>query len=836
MLLNYLKLSLRLLARNPFFTGINVVGLAIGFASFYALWEYSIAELKSDQYHRDSERIARIGANWNWTDDGGKTWGHLTFGFAKSSVLPAAKEEFSEVEATLRLLNQENFIPALVSHDNTIVISFADQNGHQRAFKEEKIAYADSNLFNFFTIPLVYGQPEHVLSEPNYVVLSQSTATRYFGKKDPTGELLKMNGTTTLKVSGVFEDLPHYTHLNFRLVISNAALINKWNTESSSGPVISYLKLNHKNFKSFEAKINRRVNDYWATDLRRDPHVKMDMYVQALAEIPFSQSFSGDNFYPKSKPFLFTLALIALSVLVMAWVNYINLSVTRTSRRFKEIATRKVSGAKASDMISQFVTEAFVTNVLALGLAITLIQIVRAPASFLFNIQIANLSSLSFISLTIFSSIIIVGILLSGLYPAIVSMTYQPRVLFNLRFVQTSTRLIPSLLTTSQLAVAIILIMLGFTVSFQLNHILSMDTGINHNQTIIIESPVVKSDHYETLLSSFKKEISKITNVLSVTTSSFLVNRTAGPDFNVKNPGSDLHFGMDPNSVDEDFITFYDLKMLAGRTFIKDDNPESVIISRFAARRLGFKSAEEAVGAKINLEVDLSTYWREAVVIGVFENFRNQSFLNMSESSTESNVEGRGVILVSKSQSYDKNYFAHDKISVRVSPQNMEETIGLIQTKFSALFPDMVFTWYFLDQKINEVYGNEKIARNQIVLFTALALIVACLGLLAMISNKVVEKTKEIGIRKVLGAQLHQIAMVLLNATVKQTIMATIVGIPIAYYLTQLYLEKYSERISLQWWHFTIPILILVVIMFSTIASILWKAARNNPVEALKCE
>ena len=192
-------------------------------------------------------------------------------------------------------------------------------------------------------------------------------------------------------------------------------------------------------------------------------------------------------------------------------------------------------------------------------------------------------------------------------------------------------------------------------------------------------------------------------------------------------------------------------------------------------------------------------------MIGVFENFRNQSFLNMSESSTESNVDGRGAVLVYKGQSFDKNFFVHDKISVRVSPQNMEETIGFIQTKFAALFPDMVFTWYFLDQKINEVYGNEKIARNQIVLFTALALIVACLGLLAMISNNVVEKTKEIGIRKVLGAQLHQIAKVLLNATVKQTIMATIVGIPIAYYLTQLYLEKYSERISLQWWHFAIP-------------------------------
>ena len=252
MLLNYLRLSFRLLARNPFFTGINVIGLAIGFASFYALWEYSIAELKSDQYHEDSERIARVGAHWNWTDDGGKTWGHLTFGFAKSSILPVVKDEFPEVESTLRLLNQENFTRSLVNHEKAIVISFADQSGQKRVFKEEKIAYADSNLFNFFTIPLVYGQPEQVLNEPNFVILSRTTAVKYFGKNDPTGELLKLNDTTTLKVSGVYEDLPHHTHLNFRMVISNAGLINKWNTESSSGPVICYVKLNHKNFKTFE--------------------------------------------------------------------------------------------------------------------------------------------------------------------------------------------------------------------------------------------------------------------------------------------------------------------------------------------------------------------------------------------------------------------------------------------------------------------------------------------------------------------------------------------------------------------------------------------------------
>lgn len=220
----------------------------------------------------------------------------------------------------------------------------------------------------------------------------------------------------------------------------------------------------------------------------------------------------------------------------------------------------------------------------------------------------------------------------------------------------------------------------------------------------------------------------------------------------------------------------------------------------------------------------------------MFEDFRNWSFLNMNQSASEANNQGRGIVLLYRDQLVDESAFIPEKISVRISPQNFEETLSAIQTLFEQQFPGNVFTWYFLDEKMNEVYANEKVARNQIVLFTALALFIACLGLLGMITNKAVEKTKEIGIRKVLGADLYQIAQILLNTTVKQVIIATVIGIPVAYYLSQQYLEKFSERISLQWWHFTLPVVILVVIMFATIASVLWKAARSNPVEALKYE
>ena len=835
MLLNYIKLSFRLLVRNPFFTAINVVGLAIGFASFYALWEYSTTELKADQYHKDADRIARICINWRWTDDGGQTWGHLVLGTISPNIINRVREDFPDVESSLRILNQAGFTSELVNHGPKILITIESKQGQPRIFKEENVVYADPNLFTFFTIPLIYGQPDQVLKEANHVVLSRSIAEKYFGKIDPTGELLKMNDSTTLMVSGVYEDLPHYSHLNFQLVISNVEFQTKWNVPIFSR-ILSYVKLNNNDFNDFENKLNGKANEYGAEALRAFPNAKLDMFVQKLEQIPFSQNFIGDDFYPKSKAFLLTLAFIALSVLAMAWVNYINLSVTRTTRRFKEIATRKVSGAGAIDMVLQFVTESLMTNALAITLAFTLIQIIRKPFSMLFNIQIDEFSSLSPESIIIFLAIIVSGILLSGLYPAIISMAHQPRALFNLKSSASGRRFIPSLLTVSQLAVAIIFILLGFTVSDQLNHVLNMNTGINKSEVVVIDAPVIKPANYNQILNSLKKQISNNSNVSAITSSrSDVTDRKDLEGPVTRRIGADLSFGMDGNTVDEGYIAFYGLKLLAGRNFIQDDQPDAVMISRFAAVRLGFKSPEDAVGSKINLALNVGN-WKDAEVIGVFENFRIESFFNMSQSSSEATDEGRGFIFMYKSQYFADAFSNAEKISVRVSSQNFDEAMASMKTLFEQQFPGNAFTWYFLDEHASQIYFHEKAARNQIVLFTGLAIIIACLGLLGMISNKVVEKTKEIGIRKVLGAEMSQVAQILLNTTAKQIVIATVIGIPVAYYLTQQYLQKYSERIALQWWHFTLPVLILIVIMFFTVASVLWKAARSNPVEALKYE
>jgi putative ABC transport system permease protein len=282
-------------------------------------------------------------------------------------------------------------------------------------------------------------------------------------------------------------------------------------------------------------------------------------------------------------------------------------------------------------------------------------------------------------------------------------------------------------------------------------------------------------------------------------------------------------------------VTLFDLKLIAGRNFIKDDDPTAIIISREAARKLAFRSVDEAVGSQVLAAPNANaTFADVCTIVGVFENYRTASFLVGSNS--QQTWEGRGTILLNEGKFLFSNY-PPGAISVRLAgDQPVRETVACIEKVFTEHFPGSEFSWSFLSDKLAAIYSQEKTARNQLILFTGLAIFIACLGLLGMITDKVVEKTKEIGIRKVLGAKMTHIARMLLGNTTKQIAIASLVGIPIAFYLIQQYLMKFTERIELQWWHYASPIALLMIILLATVASVLWKAAKSNPVEALKCE
>jgi putative ABC transport system permease protein len=819
MFFNYFKLSFRVLARNPFFTFINVTGLAIGFTSFFCLFEFAQSELKADQYHQDSERIARVGYNWRWSHDQGQTWGHMKFGGGPAYWFPEIAKAYPEVESFVRLRMAGDLV---FSPDN---------DADQKSFTEKKVVLVDSNFFDFFTVPLIHGEVRKVLKRPGSIVLSRAMAMKYFGKENPVGETISvLNDGSTFQVSGVYETLPHNTHLDFDFIIAE----NQDNYNANPTAIYhTYVKLAGADFEAFENLLNLKKKYFFERLVNNRPLRDPDFYVQPLHEIAFSSFYSGDWFVPKSKTILMTLAVIGLSVLAMAWANYVNLAVTRTRRRFKEIAARRVSGARLTDMTTQFMIEAAVVNIMAITLALTLLQVIGTPLSTLFGIHVATLNSLSTTSTMLLITVAIAGILATGIYPAIISFGVNLQDLFRKNSIPSGRRTLPNMLTTGQLIAAITFILLSSTILWQLDYILSMNTGFRREGIISMDAPVLKPDNYRQILGTLKKELDRLPDVALATVSTHAIDKGRNAAF--KKIGADNSMAADALEVDEDFVTLFDIKVIAGRNFVKDDNPTAVLISREAAKKLGFYSIEEAVGSKVMAAPNASApFADECTILGVFENYRSASFL--SGSNSQQTWEGRGTVLMNEGKVLFSNY-PPGTISVQLEGrQPTRETIGQIEKIFVQHFPGSALSWSFLNDKLAVPYDQEKTARNQLVLFTALAIFIACLGLLGMITDKVVEKTKEIGIRKVLGAELTHIARILLGNTAKQIAIASAIGIPIAFYLIQQYLTKFTERIELQWWHYASPIALLVIILLATVASVLWKAAKRNPVDALKYE
>ncbi len=828
MLLNYLKLSLRLLARNPFFTFINVLGLAVGFASFFILWQHATTELNSDQFLKDADRIVRLNLNWQWTDDG-KTWGMNTFGATRFFQAPRFQNDFPEVESFSRFFQQPDFNEDLVGHGNRVVVALDNKNVGEELFEETKVIYADPNFFDFFGLPLLKGSPTMLLSESHSVALSESTAIKYFGYQEPLGRLLMVNDTILLKVTGVFRDLPHNTHLAFDLVISDVGLTDHWQ-ERHYPLVATYLKLyQHSQVASFGERVNTYRDEYWASELKRS-NFKVDFVSQPVTDLSFNpQYWYVYNYIPKSRSQLILFRVIAVLILVMAWVNYVNLAVSRMMKRMTEVATRKMSGALSFDFAKQFLIEAGVTNIIALLLALTVQQLARVPAMTNLQIYVPEFNAISSGTWILFGGIALFGIGVTGAYPAVMSMTYNPRTLLIRSKGTPREKGLPKFLVTFQYTAGMILILWTFVVYLQLNFILYKDVGLNRDQIVIIDAPMNVDSNYANSFSYFTNEVRNIAGVSGVTSSYTIIGDSKDELFwvnNIRQP--DLTATSTNGGVDENFIPFYGIRMIAGRNFLPSDKDDAIIVSRHAAFRLGFNKAEEAVGNQVKVRNG-----RLVHVIGVIEDYRFKSLANLDWSDSE-NVNGQGICLVYKNHLID--WYTPRKLSVKVEGDQHERVLARIKERYDRVFTGNVFNWFFLDDHINRFYENERVNRNQIIMFTLLAIGISCLGILGMMKLNVEAKTKEIGIRKVLGAGMKSIINHLLKDVTLPVAVATGIALPVSYYLTRQYFERYLEKIDLQWWHFALPVTILVLLMLAAVASVVWKAAKSNPVDALKNE
>lgn len=842
LLLHYFRLSLRLLLRNPFVSVVNVFGLSVAFGVFLVLWQYAESELEGDRFHKDHERIFRL--YFDFYHNTGTGWSHYVCAALPPVVSSMIGQHIPAVDKTTRILHQNNFeeirwsklqsdTAAWLEMNPAVTFSVMSTSGERRSFVEKNTAYADPNLFEFFTIPLLKGHPESVLSTADAIVLSASAAQKYFGNTDPLGQAMYENDTTSFTVTGVFEDLPSNTHLSFDILRSTLRISHAIeNIDPFQRSCFNYIMLKPgSTLSEVESRINRWQKERWRFE--EWPGATLDVRFQPLQDASF-QVLDNDVHVPEARYMLLILKGLAIAVFVIGWINYLNLGIVAQARRLKEFGARKAAGAHVYDVVAQLTCESAVVGALSVLLALTWIQLLKAPLAVTFKMQLPEWYAVNGSAGLILVAMITFGTLVAGVYPALLlSKTNVHRMLNQVMHLPGRNRIVQGS-TFVQFVSAIALIILSYTVFKQVDYITKDSWGLQRDNVLVIDLPEDHAADLSDRITSLKHRLLATPGIRDVTLS------TVVPGDMLENAvalrlGQEREFLNVPRSdggVDERFIKFYGLSLVAGRNFLPEHPADraSVLVSRRVVRTFGLEP-EDAVGKTIFVE---KYPWRPlaqpATIIGVIED-RRYTPLYPQSSTANANA---GTILTYGNYLFSKNRPL--KMPVRIDRSKMDELAKVLEDEFRKSFPHSLFHWYFLEDHMNLHYSREETTRNQIALFMVVAIAIACLGLLGMISGKVLEKTKEIGIRRVLGARTQDVSMVLVKPTLRQMALAVGAGVPLSYYLVNEYLSRFTQHVTLMWWDYVFPISLLLIVMVITVLWHLIRSAAMKPVDCLRYE
>jgi putative ABC transport system permease protein len=806
MIRNILLVTYRNLVKNKIYTFINVTGLALGMAAFILITAFVNFEMSFDRSHPDAANIYRVESQFYRGHELTDSWPTSTNGYA-----PAMKANFPEIASYARIswANSER----VVKYENT-------------KYREEHVCFADSNFFSFFAYPLVKGDPLTVLKEVNTIAISQSAAKKYFGNADAIGKFLDVSTLGDkyhCMVTGVFKDIPANSTMQFSFLISwstsSKFIQNFWYQHES----YTFVKLNPgAHVQSVEAKFPALAERYKTGPSLKE--LKWTVKLIPLTEIhlnpakPYEIEVKGNRFAVNF------LNIMAFIILLIACINYINLATTKSVDRAREVGIRKVSGAHASQLILQFLTESFIINIVAL--LVSIILVLGARYGLLHYLYDSNTYGLLFNSdlLLKVSGVFLGSILLSGIYPALILARLKPIVVLKGRFAfSKSGILLRRGMVAFQFMASVLLIAGTFAVYRQIVYMNSQNTGVNINQTIVIKTPV-NTSNYAQKINSFKNTLLAFSGVKAVTLSGaipgrevrwFLANRRFGAPKSEERTYEML-------KVDHDFMQAYGMQLIAGRAFDKSRPADSigVVLNESAVKQFGFSSPEEAIGKKVWLET-VDNHPDE--VIGVIKDYHQQS---LQQKYTP-------VILF---MDPTLSWIPADYFSVKVSQNNMAQMVDNIKTTWNNNFPESSFDFFFLDDFYNRQYKQETQFGHVFTLFSSLAIFIACIGLFGLTAYSAARRTKEIGVRKVLGASVQSIISLLTWDVVKLILISSLFALPVAYIFINQWLNHYAFKVTLTWWQFALPVFALVVIAIGTTFYLTFRAALTNPTSSLRNE
>ena len=817
MLKSFLQIALRNFTKRKGYSILNLLGLTIGITCCLLIFKYVAYERSYDNYNKNAARIFRV-QEFDYQN------GHLSSIWAPTSpaVGPTLKREFPEIEKFCRLIQQGFQL------DNPL---------NNTRFHEEKCYMADNAALEIHQMPLIKGNTATALDGVFKVVLSEKTAEKYFGHDNPIGKTLiyeNNGGRQPLEVTGVFANLPANSHLVIDLLVSyptwrhyigdDPPAKDYTETAWSWNDYYTYIELKPgADWKALQAKlpdfINRHynslpehksTNDY--NTLQLFPLTDIHLYSHYGEEA----EANGDG---NSVTFLF---MIAFFIAAIAWINYINLATARSLERAREVGVRKVLGALRTDLIRQFLVESLLLNgfalILAIGIAWTLSPLFDKLTGR--NIQTPALLPLTYWQY--FAALFITGTLLSGLYPAFVLSRYNPvTVLKGLFKNSTGGQFLRKGLIVGQFTASILLIAGTLIVYNQVHYMRSRTLGINIDQTLIVNGVFsLKDSVFTDAWPVFKQDLLSRKDILGITGTSDVPGTeiTWSTDWQRLKDNAKRNHTLRHLDVDYDYFKVYGLKMIAGRTFSKDfpTDKKGVILNESAIKELGYAKPEDALGELLHANQGIID---TVHVIGVAADFHQEG---MQKAITP-------LALVMRQPT--PNFY-----SIRINTANTPQTIAAVKTVWQRHFPSDPFRYFFLDEYFNKQYAENERFGAVFGLFAGLAIIIACLGLLGLSAYNVIQRTKEIGIRKVLGASTQNLLLILSKDFLLLVGVAFVIAVPITWWAMNSWLREFAYRIQIGWTTFAIAGVIAGTIALATVGLQSLKATLANPVKSLRTE
>ena len=798
---NYILAFFRQASRNKVFTILNLLGLSVGMAAFMLLLQFVVYENSFDEFHTDSDNIYRVRYD-------GYQHGQRMFACAAAvpAVGPAMKNNFPEV----------------LEYSWAFPESGVLTNDQNVSYREHKIQIATPSFLSMFSWEMIAGDTS-ALSKPYTVVVTESTARKYYGDEDPIGKTLRLGDEAEFEIRGVIKDIPENSHIKFSVLVS-AETLHQW-SEGSSRTAWGWYDFNTYILlekgtdplefqEKFAAWLAEERKEAWA-DGEREVFI-----LQALEDIHLHSDLLQES-EPEEQgdaDSVMILAIIAMAVLAIAWINYINLASSRALERAREVGIRKVVGAQKRQLIAKFLSESLMMNILAAGISLVIVAVFLPY----FNQLTERSLSLSLFGDPLFwiglVFLFLFGAFMAGLYPAFVLSSFRPVLVLKGKFSDHGRGFaMRKILVVIQFTASVALISGTFLVHSQVKYMRDMDLGVAIDQKMVLRGPGSVNDTiFQAIYQTFKTEVNRIGGIDNLTSSSNIPGDEIFWASGIKRVDDDDYRGVIyVIGMDEDYLQAFDIELLAGRNFSPEYGTEdlAVIINQRAVEFLEFPTPADAIDQRVNF------HGEERLIVGVIADYHQMS------------LKQEPIPLLYR-------YFpaSDDFFTMQVDPRQVEASLLSLEKVWNRFFEGNPFETFFLDEFFDRQYRIEKQLNTAVGFFALVAILIAALGLFGLSSYTTLQRTKEIGIRKVNGASPGRILKLISKDYLVLIALSIVIASPITWFLISKWLEGFPYQVQLHWWVFLYTGLLALVLALAAVSIQTLRAAGRNPAEALKYE